>query len=172
MSRMEDMINTFVGITWPAKNRFPFSSHGSLFRPDFQWRLFPLTIILRHLLHSWLNLFAHQQVNNNTLYSLPICTAKRTAMLSVLESHPARAGQADVLRMSGAERFLVQTASDARKTTLVGLTHVSSSTTPTWQPLRRTAGLAKPSMMGMDYSRKGHGESRHLQHQQHQQAAR
>jgi hypothetical protein len=77
------------------------------------------------------------------------------------------AGPADVLRISKAERLLVQTASDSRKTTLVRLAHVSSSTTPAWQPIRKTAGLAKPSRMVMDYSREGPGESRHLQHQQH-----
>jgi hypothetical protein len=39
----------------------------------------------------WLSLFAHQQTNNNTLYSLHICTAKEDRDAGGMESRPAQA---------------------------------------------------------------------------------
>ena len=38
----------------------------------------------------WLSLFAHQQTNNNTLYSLHVCTAKEDRDAGGMESRPAQ----------------------------------------------------------------------------------
>jgi hypothetical protein len=38
----------------------------------------------------WLSLFAHQRTNNNTLYSLHVCTAKEDRDAGGMESRPAQ----------------------------------------------------------------------------------